>query len=306
MKVKHRLPSGALPEGAKLKNGEEMNSAMVGAYYGSSYEFSMHSQLQICNGEDVECPADPELLKICKPKYAHGEFGAFKNTEEIPGSEHEISKTIVELSSAEEIKAVRESLDQLNNIPSVLKGWKRFYKAKDGRNLGVEQILALQESHRANNDAIQREKNRFLEERGLGPYFNGKRLVNPEYPKDVLEEIKRMNKKVWTATGVNLIIQLSGTHTIARDGKYYTGKLDQAGLDNLASKLDYKEADSFVKGKLRNARICIPIQTIAQLKYILLELSTRVNCPDNWPEEVRKSAIRLDKVKIKESSDSNV
>lgn len=293
MKCHYELPNSLVPEGSKLKSGSEMVPKMTGAYYGSSLEYSVHVFLQFANGKDIECPAEDALREIVKPKYAHGEFGAeiVSENQDFPESKREISRSVVELATIEEVRAVRQTIDRWVS-PQQLTGQLRYVN-RNGNTITYDQLLASQKTHKAGNDEVQKRKDKYLLDHNLAPTYVGAKKVRPALPDWALAEISKLNEEVWTATGVNLILQYSGIHTIARDSNFFTGSLDQAGLDALASKLDYKEYDSFLKGTLRNARLSIPIQSKGQLRTVLNWLQEHVGYPAEWPEEIKKSKITL-------------
>lgn len=292
MAKKFQINSALVPEGAKLKNGEDFNASMTGAYYGSSFEWSISAQIQYCNGEDRRCPAEQKLLDICKPKHQHGEFGALKDEVQNIGPSREINRNIVELTSVEEVTSLADNLS----------GWSKglhrqlpYYEGFiDGKRqaISADELMGWFKSRQEANALIQAEKTEYLKECGLEPTFNGRRWVSPKYSDSVLKELAKMNKKVSSPTGVNLIINISGIHTIARDEKFYTGSLDQNQLDELARKLDYSEHPSFYKGVVKRGRIAIPIQTVYQLNTLMkqLELANGL-CYYKWPDKVKSSTV---------------
>lgn len=287
-------------ESIKLNNGNDFTAAMVGAYYGSSLEYNVSIHLQLANGGCVECPAQKQLQESLRPKYADGEFGALKSeTQDVKDSNKEIGRCLVELASTEDIESVRQSIDRsmiLNSLTDQLK-----YVDKTGKTITYTQLMWKRHERMETNRKIQAEKDEFILKHNLGPRLNEHgRLRKPEYPEFVLRELQRLNNGVWTATGVNLIITFTGLHTIAKDGNFVTGKLNQEQLDQLASLYRYKETNSFYKGTLKSATLSVPIQTLdhlAKAKIWLKNVGAAVN--NDWPESVKKSLMTLVKVDTK-------
>lgn len=287
-------------ESLKLNNGDDFTAAMVGAYYGSSLEYNVSIHLQLANGGSVECPAQKQLQDSLKPKYADGEFGALKSeTQDVKDSEKELGRCLVELATTEEVESVRKSIDRsmiLNSLTDQLR-----YVDKTGKPISYTQLMWKRQERMETNRKIQAEKDKFILDHNLGPRLNeyGK-LRKPEYPEFVLRELQRLNQGIWTATGVNLIITFTGLHTIAKDGNFVTGRLNQEQLDELASKYRYKETNSFYKGTLKSATISVPIQSIdhlAKAKNWLKNVGAAVN--NDWPESVKSTLKALVKVDTK-------
>jgi len=286
------LPSDLIPEDAKLKNGEEMLPRMVGAYYGSSFELNVVAEIQISNAGLLECPADQQLRTYCRPPKRKGEFGAFKSeTQSV--AQKQLGKSVFELKDEAEIRAVAKAVDNIFMV-SGNTGKSLVYTDHNGHKISYAQLLQLRTAKQRDNDAVQAEKNALLGSRNCLPYMSNGVMVHPPWPEDVLQAIKAINQdKLWSPTGVNLKLTISGLHTIARDNAFYTGSLDQDGLNSLIEVLDYKEATSFFKGRVRNKSMTIPIQTLDQLKMLTKTFTEAGAVLAQFPSSVLNSRVVL-------------
>lgn len=296
----YKIPDNKIQPGAKLNSGDEFSSRMVGAYYGSSFEYNVSIHLQYSSGGQVQCPAEKQLQDICKPKRRHGEFGAeiARENNDVPSSRSELGRAVIELANLDEVRAVRQVYDRIVTIDNKLTE-KLQYRESTGNVINYATLRSMAESHKETNRELQCKKDKAISDAGFARKVdaNGKR-IKQVYSEELLATLGKINESVWSPTGVNLVITYSGLHTIAKDNKFYTGRASQAELDDLASKLDYKEVNSFFKGSLRSANLSVPIQTVKQLKDAISWLkSVEVTLNDNWPKEVRDTAIKLVKSK---------
>lgn len=294
----YQVPNSKVTQNSKLQSGEEFSPKMVGAYYGSSFEYNVSMRLQYANGKNVECPASEELTKILKPKYAHGEFGAeiASENQDFPASKREIGRCLVELATIEEVRQVRQAYDRLS-IPTKLTT-SLDYRNVYNQQVKYQTLFDKSVQMRQHNADVQARKDQAIREAGCAPVWKDGKKISPAYPQALLDTLSSLNNELWTATGVNLVITYTGLHTIAKDSKFLTGSLDQAGLDTLAGMLDYKEVESFWKGTLRSAQISIPIQNKGHLNQAikwLEEIRGQMNI--DWPTRVRDSLVVLEKVK---------
>lgn len=298
MNKNYKIPSSVMEKaGDKLKNGNDFSDSMVGALYGSSLEYNISFSVSKSNGGDVLCPANSSLIKALKPLYQDGEFGAFKGQdgEDIISGTRELGRSVMELATEGEIRSVRKTIDRLMILNDVTQDL--VYMGLNGQKYTYQQILDLHAQHKAGNAEIQRKKDQFLADNHCLPRYVDGKMVSPKYSDFVLEGLKNLNRDVWTPTGVQLVITFTGLHTIAKDGGFAISRVDQASLDALASSLRYKENNSFFKGTLKSARISVPIQSLEQYRKItgwLLDKGGLSNA--DWPQSVRETVVRLDKV----------
>lgn len=288
---KYLLPSDLVPEDAKLQNGDEMNPHMVGAYFGSSLELNITATLQKSNAGCLVCPAYDDLQNSVKPKKQKGEFGALKSeTQSV--AQYQLGKTLFEIKTVDEAIACSKVIDELKGLNSEWYGNLKF-ETTDGMIFNATQALMIREQHKSINQKIQKEKDSLIEEAGCKPQKLNGRWVNPEYPQDLLDKLAERNSHMFSVTGVNLLIRFSGQHTIAKNGAFYKSSVNSAELDRMFEMFDYKESNSFVKGKIKYGQISMPIQTLDQLKQITKTLTDRKVVCKNFPASVLESAIKL-------------
>lgn len=259
----------------KLKNGEEFTDRQVGALYGSSIEFNITANVTVSPAGELYCPADSSLRQKMKPKRQFGEFAAFKEDSAVIANEVCLGRSIAELSSVDQIKLVADDFDKL----TMTKVTDAFvYRDTQGQRLTFDQLMSWHNSNRSANKLIQDEKTQLIKEFGCAPSFKDGKWINPEYPEDLLSGLKEINRRLKSPTGIFVNVTLTGVHTIAKDSRYFGGKLEQDQLDELASKLNYKEHNSFYSGKVRRKTISIPIQNEGQLRSVFAVVQDK----DTW------------------------
>lgn len=249
----------------KLRNGEEFTARQVGALYGSSIEFNVTATLTVSPAGDLLCPADSKIRQAMKPKKQYGEFAAFKEDSAVIANEVCLGRSIAELSSEDQIKWLSDEFDNFN-LSAVTKDFE--YYDNHGKKLTYDQLMSWHDQNRPANKLVQDEKNALIEKFGCSRSFKDGKWVSPEYPEELLAGLKELNSKMKNPTGIFVNVTLTGVHTIAKDSKFFGGRLSQDQLDALASKLNYKEHSSFYSGKLRKRSISVPIQNEKQLKAV--------------------------------------
>lgn len=270
---KYVIPANVLPEGAKLKNGEEMTPSMVGAFYGSSLEYNVSAQIRISNAGNALAPAHDDLKKLCKPKKQKGEFGAFKeDSEGWKSMDKELGKRIIELPTIKDIREVTKDIDDfMVNIENL----DQQFTLTDGRKVKASELNSLFLQYKEENSKLAASKRQAVRDHGAERKFINGRVVRPEYSQELMDELIALSKNQYSRTGVDLIITISGKHTIAKDNKFFSGTLTQEQLDELSDVLNYKDHNSFVSGKILRNRLVVPIQTVNQLRAVLAHVTGR-------------------------------
>lgn len=286
------LPAELVPDGSKLKNGEEMNRAKVGAFYGSSLEWGVTAQLQYCNGKSLIAPADTELMQALKPKRVKGQFGALKEeTTIISKKDLHLGKSVFELTDKEIIADLANKAEKVCSADFVTKTLQ--YVDSHGTSLSYEQLMNKFALSKEANARIQAEKDELIQKFGCQRSFRDGKWSSPEYPEELLKGLELLNNNVVAATGVNLIVTVSGVHTIAKDSNFFGGTMTQEQLDRLSSIYNYKECKTFYKGSLRRNKVIIPVQSVKQLKSIMSMFNTSTIGLAEWPDQMKKTAIHL-------------
>lgn len=276
----------------KLANGNDFDPHMIGAFYGSSVEVSVSYSINKSNGESKECYPDTALQEALTRKLRHGDFAALKSETQSVLPEVTLSRSIYEVKTIEEAVSMRNTVDRFMSSNSL--GKELRYLAWNGQNLTFDQLMNLQASHRQANLDLQKDKNKLIAETGNLPYYKDGKRYRPQYSDELLEGLAEINKKVWSPTGYWLQLTFTVTHTIAKDSGYLTGSLDQQQLDEMASKLDYKETRSYWRGSIQKNKVSIPIQSLQHVNKIVKYVSEKHPCLTEWPKSVQDSLVILD------------
>lgn len=282
----------ASPQKFQSGDSDRCTDAAVGAFIGSSLELKVSVVGQLSNAGKIECPAHPSVRAKVRPKHRYGEFAALK--EEVQDSTFVVEggHSLYELTTVEEIKSVDSALDRFVSTDF---GQQLKYSRPNGQQIGFSGLIKMREAHKGENQAVQELKDKLIEDHGCSKTMKDGKVVSPEYSQELLQELSRQNQNLWSATGVNLLIRISGKHTIAKDNNFVQGSLNQQQLDELAAKLNYKETEGFFKGSIRSRTLSIPVQSEDHIKKVLGALTEALTFKD-FPEKVNKSAIRLVKV----------
>jgi hypothetical protein len=296
-KARWSVPGSYYDPEDKLVNGEEFDPKMVGAYYGSSLEYNYVSTPQYLNAGDLVAPANDEVKRLFKPKRPFGTFGALVKDSEESQYRFESTRTIIELTSVEEIETVSDAISLTSKLIGLEDKLK--YRLTDGVTIGYKEAVQLQASFKEHNLAIQTQIEELIKEKGYQPLFLNNKWVSKKYPDYLLAEIAELASKKKAVTGFNMKIQVVGKHTIAKGGNYVKSSISQDELDSLRKKCLYREKAMYSQGTVRVGTLTIPIQTVEQLKVVKEFLSslTRINMKD-WPERVRLSQVHLIKATI--------
>lgn len=280
----------------KLVNGEPFNSHMIGAYYASSLEYNFVMTPQISNAGNAFAPVEDKVKRLFKPKRPYGTFGSFFDDEEdISEYQLEAGRSLIELKNREEVNQVADSIELAASFPELKERLGKTYTTIDGRKVDYTDMLLEQKSYREGNDQIQKEIDKLIESRGYAPRFVNGKWRNKQYPQSLIDDIKALSSKKWSATGFNIKLEVFGKHTIAKNGNYYMSSASQEELDSLRKSLNYREKTNYSQGNIRVGSCIVPIQTLSQLKIVKDYFTNRIGgfLLDMWDDDIKNSHILL-------------
>lgn len=275
-KTKYCIPEGVVPNGTML-SGNKIEATQIGQVYSSSLEIHLEAKPQFSNAGDLLANLDPEVEKVFKRRFPHGTFGSFLS--DYTADEYRLctAPTVIEIEDKEMATNVANFLDldyHTQAIKAVEESGIFTYNLKDGHKFNYKQALEYIRGYRAHNSAVQAEIDKFKEEHSLlREYTNDGRKVRKAYTKSQLDHISSLSKRKKSLTGLVVKIDLKGKHTLSTNKDVAFEPVNQEKFDVMVSDADYVEKHSHLRGTIKERSIIVPIQTLAQLKWLINYLS---------------------------------